>query len=235
MEESNQPLQNRMRECAQGLVEFVITLPILIFFLIGVFELGWLMRDYLIIYNVSREAARFASRSDILDLSAADVGFNKVYTHTINTLSEELPYSRMVLIVSVISIDAREACNPKNLMACDCLAARTNPYSTTLVRQPEMLSYTNYITRFPYSSTEQSMLDFPKVVERMSEESRQFNCELQKRTGGVATLLPNNMVTAEIAYEHHQLFGFPVISNPYTDPLVIHVSTSMRMIQDHRE
>lgn len=229
MERFDSALRHRMREHAQGLVELVIVTPILVFMLIGVFELGWLMHDYLIIYNLSREAARFATRPDILDLNAQNVGFDKVYTHTINSLSNELPYTRLVLIVSVVSIDANQVCDPANLEACDCMLARTHPYTPTIIKQPMMLSYTNFITRFPYSSTEQSMLNFDTMSERAAEDSRQMNCDIQKKTGDAGILRTNDIVTAEIIFEHHQLFGFPIISNPLTNPLVLHVSTSMRM------
>lgn len=225
-----------MRQCikrfwgqseGQALVEMAVITPILIFMLIGVFEVGWILRDYLILVATSREAARFAARPYVLDIESQDIGFETVYTHAINSISNQIPYTRAVLIVSVVSIDAGNPCGGG---ICDCLAVRTNPISPTTIRQPNMLSYTRYITKFPYSSTEESLINFDAMAQRMAEDSRQFNCELFAKTEGTAALRKIDSVTVEIFFEHHQLFGFPLISNPYTDPLVLYTSTTMRIL-----
>ncbi len=38
----------------QSLVEIAITAPLLIFLLLGVFEVGWALRGYLVLVNVNR-------------------------------------------------------------------------------------------------------------------------------------------------------------------------------------
>jgi hypothetical protein len=54
-----------------------------------------------------------------------------------------------------------------------------------------------------------------------------FNCELIKK-GGIPSA--NNMIVTEMYFDQPQLFGFPVISNPYTDPVPVYTHTSMRLI-----
>lgn len=46
----------------QSLVELTLIMPILVLLLIGMAELGWLMRDYMVLDNNTREIARLAGR-----------------------------------------------------------------------------------------------------------------------------------------------------------------------------
>ena len=83
-----------IRGKGQGLVETALVLPILLLLLLGVFEVGWALRGYIVLANVNREAARFASRGIYLDVSEKDdpnaVGYEKVITHTIDSLASQL-------------------------------------------------------------------------------------------------------------------------------------------------
>jgi Flp pilus assembly protein TadG len=62
--------QGRHRsEKAQSLVEFALVLPVFLVLVLAIVEFGWLLRDYAILTNASREAARLgitkcASTSD---------------------------------------------------------------------------------------------------------------------------------------------------------------------------
>ena len=51
----------------QSLVELTLVLPILLLMLLGLMELGMLLRAYLVVVNANREAARFASRGTFTD------------------------------------------------------------------------------------------------------------------------------------------------------------------------
>lgn len=51
----------------QGLVEFAIMLPILLLLLIGLAELGFALRNYLVVVNADREGCRFAARGRYTD------------------------------------------------------------------------------------------------------------------------------------------------------------------------
>jgi hypothetical protein len=85
---------NTRPEKAQSLVEFAIVLPILILLLLGVFEVGSALRGYNVLVNVNREAARFAARGVYLNFSEKadpnNVGYDKVISHTLDSLSNQL-------------------------------------------------------------------------------------------------------------------------------------------------
>ena len=78
----------------QGLVEFALVLPILLLLLLGVFEVGWALRSYIVLANVNREATRFAARGIYLDLDQKNdpmaVGYDKVVSHTLDSLATQL-------------------------------------------------------------------------------------------------------------------------------------------------
>ncbi|HRV96053.1 MAG TPA: hypothetical protein P5526_28130 [Anaerolineae bacterium] len=58
-------------------------------------------------------------------------------------------------------------------------------------------------------------------------QNNKFNCEILKR-GGVPSA--NNVIVTEIFHDQPQLFGFPLISNPFTDPFPLYTHTIMRLI-----
>jgi len=86
-------LKNRTtnNERGQSLVEMAIITPILILLFLGVFEVGWALRGYLVLANVNRETARFSVKNGILNFSdpskdPALVGYDVVLSHTLTSL-----------------------------------------------------------------------------------------------------------------------------------------------------
>lgn len=53
-----------MRERGQSMVEMAIITPLLIFMFIGLIEVGWAIRGYLVILQISRELTRLSVRQD---------------------------------------------------------------------------------------------------------------------------------------------------------------------------
>ena len=51
----------------QSLVEMAIITPLLLLLFIGVLEVGWAIRGYIVLLNADREATRFATRGQYLD------------------------------------------------------------------------------------------------------------------------------------------------------------------------
>jgi hypothetical protein len=87
-----QKLSNSHR--GQSLVETAIIAPILILMFIGVFEVGWALRGYLVLANMNRESARYAAKTGKLDFASknpGDVGYEEVLSHTTASLAQQLP------------------------------------------------------------------------------------------------------------------------------------------------
>ncbi|NJN96016.1 MAG: pilus assembly protein [Anaerolineales bacterium] len=108
-----------LEETGQSLVEMAITAPILVFLLIGVFEVGWAIRGYLALTNGSREITRFSIRQGYLDYSTKDnnpftsintVQYNGVLSYTFTTLARQLSMDfttgeTSTLIISHVVVD----------------------------------------------------------------------------------------------------------------------------------
>ncbi len=59
----------RKKENGQSLVEMAVIAPILIFMLIGLFEVGYALWGYMTLLSVDRETDRYAAISGALDYS----------------------------------------------------------------------------------------------------------------------------------------------------------------------
>lgn len=62
----------------QGLVEFALTLPILLILFLGLIELSVALRAHLVLVNANREAARMAARGTFSDKEIAQQALNAV-------------------------------------------------------------------------------------------------------------------------------------------------------------
>jgi len=67
----------------QGLLEFALVLPVLLIMFLGLIELALLLRAYLVVVNVNREAARLASRGTFTN--------DQVITWAMYSFAEQLP------------------------------------------------------------------------------------------------------------------------------------------------
>ncbi|HMR67986.1 MAG TPA: pilus assembly protein [Anaerolineae bacterium] len=237
-------------EKGQSMAEIAIIAPLLIFMMIGVFEVGWALRGYLVLINVNREITRFAIRPGYMDFSthtSVISSYNRVRDWVDTSLSGQLDLdfeaadvdgdeANATLIISHLVVDTGEPC-PNMSPSTDCGCISTNPfpqddliihpampgfeYQSTLFGRGENLAGNPVVTRIDYST----------VADRMTAENNTFNCDIIKR-GGVASA--NNVIITELFYDQPQLFGFPLISNPFTDPVPLYAHTTMRLISAAR-
>jgi hypothetical protein len=251
----------------QSLVEMAITAPILIFMLLGVFEVGWALRGYLVLTNVSREITRFSIRQGYLDYTlknnnaltntlgltpaATTIGYSKVLSYVYTTLADQLPLDfstgqTSTLIISHLVADTGLPCvlGANGKPNCNCNDFVTNPnfYLTganvltydDLILQPVKRGYDNfYAQKYPPTSTAVTQLVYTQAAAQLARENNKFSCDLLKKsTGTIAGT--NNVIVTELFYNQPQLFGFPVIANPYTDPVPMYAHTTMRLIVSSR-
>lgn len=238
----------------QSLVEIAIIAPILIFIMIGVFEVGYALRSQLVIVQASREAARFASRPDYLDLERGDIGYELVVTHARTSIANQIDYDGFVadsaIVISNIVVDTHQPCDPKKredpvILSdadsgfeyvdywpnCDCSLVVTNPYIPVDTRHPNTDSHYKY--KAPSEFPVDSNLSFEGIANDVAKKQSVSNCELAKRGLGYNT--KHSLIIVEIYFYHRQLLGFPVISNSFTDPVLLHAMTIMRRIESRNQ
>ena len=225
------------REKGQSLVEMAVITPLLLLFLLGVFEVGNAVRSYLVLVNVNREITRFAIRPNYLDFSTVgsiETSYQRVRDWVDVTLSDQLALDfgdtvthtgNATLIISHLVVDTGLPCKDiyTNPNTCDCDALATNTESDVypeddLIIHPGKSGMEFQAKRYGPKQTvtgvRDTRLDYDSLAQELVTENNAFNCKLIKK-GGLPSA--NNMIVTELFIDQRQLFGFPFISNPYTD------------------
>jgi hypothetical protein len=230
-----------------------IITPLLLLLFIGVLEVGWAIRGYIVLLNADREATRFATRGQYLDFRQTErdaIGYGRVLTHTLTSLSQQLDFDVLsdepngTLIVSHYLVDTRKPCEdpPCN---DDCKADKHNKHggcdcstvdrredddaSDDLILHPGTEGYEHYTAQ--YGIPRESRLNHAEIVAQLKEQNDAFNCSLNLKDDSVPWV-PNSVVVVEAYYNQPQLLGVPIVSNYFTDPVPLYVNTMMRVTTD---
>ena len=239
-------------QVGQSLVEMAITAPILIFLLIGVFEVGWAIRSYVVLVNVNREITRFSVRPGYLDFTSQDTvtaSYDKVRSWVDTSLSKQLDMDfseadgNATLIVSHMVVDTGIPCEDIDTCQCNKFDPDDPDYDPNygfqiddLIIHPDKPGMEYQGKRFGPAATStgsrNTNIDYNKLAQtQLIPQNNQFNCEIMKK-GGVPSA--NNLMITELFLDQPQLFGFPLISNPFTDPVPLYTHTSMRLVNGAR-
>lgn len=249
----------------QSLVEMAITAPLLIFFLLGIFEVGVSVRNYLTLVNVNREITRFAVRPGYLSFSEGENGlvippnYELVREWAESSVSDQLNLDfngsitdteSTTLIVSYFTINTGFPCikykpNKDPIIpyefdpACDCSngdPSDPDGDGTPWFGKDDSIHHVGTDGDFYRDSfgPEESVTGSRKsriipddLAAELVENNNKFNCEVWKK-GGVPS--NNNAIVTELFHDQPQLFGFPLISNPFTDPVPLYTHTTMRIL-----
>ena len=205
-------------ERGQSLVEMAVIIPLLAFMFIGLIEVGWAIRGYLVLLTTNRETTRFAARGEYLNFEGRDmpeeevagrVGYNSVFTHTNNILTnnrlaldlvddqgnpllQPLPAaSQGSFIISHYLIDTGYPCklsdDPDDEDNYDCSeACGSGDYYTfdDLVLHPGLAGYEHFIYTRPATTTYTSRLvpaDLEAFIETLKEDNNKLNCAILQR------------------------------------------------------
>lgn len=215
-----------MTQKGQSLVEMALATPLLIFILIGLFEVGYVIRDFMIIDYFTREVARYASRSDVLNFEEA-TGYQRVVKHAHNILDQDVG-----IIISLYDVPSQLPCEPRKRAEpvgmdfwpnCDCELAMSSPYQTVTVRSPA----SDFQLRYRTDPTLVTRLDDNALIQQLNYGNFMLNCEKMKQSLSTVPM-GNHTIVIEVFKEHYQLFGFPLISNPLTDPIPVYSKMVMR-------
>jgi hypothetical protein len=196
----------------QALVESALIFSIIVFLLIGVLELGWVLRAYLILTNASREAARFAVRQNYLDFRSSNPNYQSVWTHTLESISSQIDYNEATGAMIISYIEAESAC--------------TLPFTITTPLEVPTFTWT-----FPATAAVQTQLNYALMGAELGRLQQKHSCDVIA-AGNVPR--PNNTITVELWFSQRQLLGFPGISNLWTDPVILYSRASFRKIQETR-
>lgn len=245
----------RDRQAGQSLVEMALVMPILLLMLLGVLEVGWALRGYLVLANANREATRFAARGRYLDFNqttAETIGYSLVVSHTYDSLATQLPVDLKPtsdnggIIISHYVVDTGQPCI--NMSTCVC---SEDPSQFDADNASNIADYDDewHGPGPAWDSTDQwrynsrpdefvSRLDDAALLNQLKDENNVFNCQLYKKDDQ-APWSVNSVVAVELFYNQPQLLGIfdtqsvlgrAIIPNPI--PFYTH--TVMRITADAR-
>ncbi len=218
----------RTNKKGQSLVETAIIAPLLLLMFLGVVEVGWALRNFIVLQNANREAARFAARGRYLDFSkktADDIGYPVVLGHELDSLAQQVPLNvssdpNGTVIISHILVDTG---------ACD--ASHPSTYND-LILTPLTPGYSYFLASYG-DANNHTQVDFAAEADKMRVENEEFNCNLATATPGAMPSV-NSAIIVETYYKNYQLLGIPIIANQFTNPIMLYTRTIMRISADVR-
>lgn len=206
-------------ERGQSLVEMAIITPLLLMMLLGLFEVGYVLRNYLIVVNTAREAARFATKPNNLTITDTEaIGYQGIISHSITSAAGQLhnklyePGESGLVISNIIASVTMTDCEYNNYHVI---------YPGDFGR--EDLSYS---TAPRYTSR----LDYIREAQKVGERHRDIACRYRDENGQPLGIPEEHVVIVEMYYTSHQLLGVPFISNPLTDPIPLYSKAVMRKV-----
>jgi len=220
-------INEQNNERGQAMAETAVIAPVLLLMFLGVIEVGFLVKDYMVILNVSREGARFASKP--VYAIADNTSFLQTVDHIEDAMSP-LEFEKSAAIATVIEVNTDYPCDPALRSEsveqadghidywpnCDCDLAATSPYTPWLITSA-VYSISNL------SMATDSNIDVPLLSQQMAADNERINCVAVKTAKNAEPSQIHQMVIIEIFYLHKFIF-WPV-------PYLIHTSTAMRMYQ----
>ena len=235
------------RERGQSLVEMAVIVPILLFIFLGLIEVGWAIRGYLVLLTSGRETTRFAARGEYLNFEGVEladpyttVGYQSVLRHTAELLasnglgvdidltgtSTDGPNGTFIL--SHFLIDTGYPClqeDENDQCLQECASGDYYGYDD-LILFPGKAGYEHFT--YTAGLTETSRIDQLALVDELVQANNEFNCQALERSAA-AEMSVNSLIMVESFFDQGQLVGVPLISNALTDPIGLYNQTKMRI------
>jgi hypothetical protein len=219
------------KERGQSLIETAIVLLVLVLILYGVVEVGFGLRNYLLVCNANREAARFAARGRFSDEQVAERlissggveragGFDVPFLRTVypehpvsgNPILAAPPNTG--IIITYIPMDDHGEINldevrlyAEGVIACGACEGV----------DPELI----VVDGMKIIDAEDSLVDWDEVVARHSDLTEQINDE---REANDLARQDNRIIIVETFFAHHP-WGRGLVP----DPWVMYTHTEMRV------
>ena len=191
---------SKKRKNGQSLVELALTLPILLLLFLGLIELAFVLRAYLILVNANREAARFASRGTFTD--------EQIANQAVVSFAGQLPA-------------ATSGPDMNTGIAITRFSIPADPSEPGTIRMPVYYSGT-------VPSIRSTKLDVYAELAKLEADNKAFNDALVA-THPDAVRGIHNVIFVETYYDHEEVLHAPIVEWLFPDPIVLYVRTMMRI------
>jgi hypothetical protein len=241
----------------QSLVEMALLTPLLLLMLLGVLEVGWALRGYLVLANANREATRFSARGRYLDFNQTTpetIGYPVVVSHTLDSLAGTLPVDLAPssdnggIVISHYVVNTGQPCIDMDTCVCSEDAADFDAQNAGNIADyddkfqgpgpawSETAAW-RYNSR-PDDPDMASRLDDAALRQQLTDENNVFNCNLYKKDPSMPWSI-NSVIAVELFYDQPQLLGLfnaqSILGRPIIpDPIPFYTQTTMRITADAR-
>jgi hypothetical protein len=198
----------------QGLVEIAFALPVLLILLIGVVEMGFALRSYLVVVNAAREGARFASRARYSD----------------QYVGERIVSSGGVQGTDPVGNPTPFLCTTGEGRNTGIIVTHIPMTSSGGIDLSEItiwLTGVIAITDIRPICEDDSMVSLAEISARHAEATGDIS------TARAAAELPpgdNHIVVVEVFFAHYPLWNIPLV--PLPSPWLMRASAEMRVMTD---
>jgi hypothetical protein len=206
------------RDEGQSLVEMAITLPLLLVMFIGLIEIGYVLRNYLIVVNANREGARFAARG--------------------RWFEEDSWYQIAKRVVSAGGSDGNNEVPVLRTQGYGEYPGNTKIF-VTYIEVPSQVDDTGGMIIEPTNWTRwvSGTLEYDSEIDAdaLAEAARQANFNFnQQFLGQLDIASEDNFVVVETWYEHEQLLKLPIFTEILPEIVPLYAQTTMRVTLDSR-
>lgn len=204
----------RRRERGQSIIEMMLILPILLILILAVVEVGFAMRNYLLVMAANREGVRFAARGRFTDETIA--GRIVSSGGVIQASGGAVPFLRTA------------GDEPNTAIIITHIPIREDG---TVLTPTVYVSGTLPITDGVRAATrEDTRVDLITVADRNSAVTVQVN---DLREQGNYERLDNEIIVLEVFYAHQTLWQYDFM--PIHGPWVMYTQSAMRVVSDARQ
>jgi hypothetical protein len=208
----------RGTERGQGLLELAVILPVLLILLMGLVEIGYALRDYLVVVNASREGCRFAARGRYSD---EDIVERAVTAGGIVRLGEPLRDVQFLRTSSIGDIAPNTAVIVTNIPT-DSFG---EPISITVQASGVFLPEGAEVERAVEPMD--SAVSPAQIVDRHRPVTQGISAA---REDAGYERLGNHIVVVEVFFMHRPLWNNSFVLLP--DPIRMYAQTEMRVVTD---
>lgn len=208
--------KRRREECGQSLLELAVILPVLLILLIGLVEIGYALRDYLVVVNATREGCRFAARGYF---SGEEIVERVVTSGGMVHFGEyDYPFLRTQ---EIYETDPNTGIIVTNITTTITgTLGLLDPVSVTVEGVvPDEAGGVRSVA--PSDTT----ISVDQIVERHRETTQYVS---EARAAAEYPQVPHQIVVVEVFFMHHPLWNNPFV--PLPDPWMMHARSEMRVV-----
>jgi Flp pilus assembly protein TadG len=213
----------------QSLVELTITLPILLLMFVGLVEIGYVLRNYLVVVNATREGTRFAARGQWFDNADEPEGAADPIIERVLAAGGYVGDPQDgVRVLRTESAGAEHPANAKVIIYFVSIPDQIDGTGGLAYEAPATVSW----IAGPLSYD--SKIDIVAEAEAARQANYEFNDEYYVQ-GELDMPSENNFVIIETYYAHRQLLGMPIFTEILPDIIPLYSKADMRITLDYSE